>query len=173
MIRSVLREKSKDFFDILKYDRTQWMGFWNRYIYENHDFLGCYCEALHLNDITVRERLLSLERRFLDRLMIENDGLKSLKAKTAWMLSSLQLPLKLNQSDFTFFMVGALGLQDYTCCLANGRMIVIMDIVALKKSGHLTQMPERTVEVAFQIRKMLDTSAGTVGSAQKEETYVF
>ena len=167
-MRSVLREKSRDFFEILRYDRRDWMMFWDRYISENREFMSGYCRALDLDREAVRAHLYAYERRYLDGLMAENEMIKSIKARTAKDLSALQEQLKLKQADFTVYMVGALGLREFIAYPGARGFVVLMDIITLKKHDRLMQMPERTVACIQQIRKIIDSSEGGVVWVSKE-----
>lgn len=159
-MRSVLREKSQDFFEILRYDRRDWMVFWDRYISENEEFMAGYCPALGLDREAVRAHLYAFERRFLDRLKMENETIRRIKGKTVNALSAIQGQLKLNQADFTVYMAGGLGLREFIAYRESRGFVVLMDIIALKKLDHLARMPELTVACVQQIRKVLDSPEG-------------
>jgi hypothetical protein len=92
--------------------------------------------------------------------MNENATLKSVKAKTAKALSLQQEKLKLKRSDFTVFMIGALGLHEYTAYTNSKGTVILMDIIALKKADHLMEMPERTLGYVEKIRASMDASEG-------------
>jgi len=158
-VRSILREKSMGFFEILDHDKKDWIIFWNSFCKNEYKIMKGYCEYYSLNNELVEKKLFSLGRPFLDNLKMKNENIKSIKAKTVKTLASLQGELKLTQEDFTIYMIGALGIDDAVMFDNDYERVVILDIVSMEKNGNLDKMPEIAKKSAFEARNYLDARA--------------
>jgi len=155
-MRSVLREKSSAFFEILEYNKKDWIRFWMKYLKEQKEFMPQYCLQYSIDYEEAEKILLEMERPFLDRLKTENEKLRSCKGKAAYLISSRKEELKLANADFTIFMAGALGIEDYSIIKKEGKAIVILDIVSLAKRNVLEKFADICVLSAYKAREELD-----------------
>ncbi|HPE68030.1 MAG TPA: hypothetical protein P5560_01875 [Thermotogota bacterium] len=165
MVRSILREKSFEFFEILRYDRSDWFGFWKSFRRKNGWLYDSYLGHHQMGDEEQEERLLSLSRPFLDQLYQKNLECHRLKGKTLRAISPHIQELELERSDFTLFLVGALGIEAYTIARKQDHAMVFLDLVALEKWGKLEGLPEIALEAARKARTYMDNVERKGGGA--------
>lgn len=155
-MRSILREKSQDFFTILQHDRSEWLTFWKEYCFENKEFMSGYINTLALNDDTLEKIFKNTGRPFLDRIKQKNDEIKHLKQKAAKTLNKFGSELELTKEDFVIFLIGALGIKDVVTYESDERLIILIDIVSLFKNERIEQLQEIVLFSAKDARKTLN-----------------
>ncbi len=155
-LRSILREKSQDFFTILQHDKSEWMDFWNQYCQENKEFMNGYTQALGLSDKKIETILTNTARPFLDRIKQKNEQIKHLKQKAAKTLNQFSQELELTKEDFVLYLVGALGINDTIAFNNNDRVIVLIDIVALYKNNKIDELQNIVLTSAKKARKSIN-----------------
>lgn len=155
-MRSILREKSQDFFSILQHDKSEWVDFWNQYCQENREFMIGYSQSLGLSDKKVESILTNTERPFLDKIKQKNDQIKHLKQKAAKTLNQFSKELELTKEDFVLYLIGALGITDTIACKNNNRVIVLIDIVSLYKNNKIEELQDIVLFSAKKARKSIN-----------------
>ncbi len=155
-MRSILRERSQDFFCILHYDHADWVHFWNQYCFENRDFMSGYMKTLELDTKKVEKILTQTKRPFLDKIKQKNDEIKHLKQKSAKALNHSSQELELEKEDFVIYLVGALGIQDTVSFSSKNREIVLIDLVSLFKNDRIEYLEEIVLSSAKQTRKNIN-----------------
>lgn len=155
-MRSILREKSQDFFSILQYDRSQWLSFWEKYRKENKEIMSGYISALELTTERIETILATTRRPFLDKIKQKNDNLKHLKQKAAKTLNRCSEELSLSKEDFVIYLIGALGIKDVVVFNSGDRLIVLIDIVSLYQNNKIEQLQEIVFTAAKEARKALN-----------------
>ena len=155
-MRSILREKSQDFFSILKYDKANWIDFWNEYCQENREFMCGYTQTLGLSDKKVESILTNTERPFLDKIKQKNEQIKHLKLKAAKTLNQFSKELELTKEDFVLYLIGALGITDTISFNNKDCIIVLIDIVALYKNNKIEELQDIVLLSAKKARKNIN-----------------
>jgi len=146
-MRSVVQNKVEEFLEILRWDKTKWKDFWRAYRNKYGPIIPEY-ERIHSVDETLLEEVLdNFERRELDRLRRSwMEKSKEHKMRCAETLSSRDDLLDLHREDFVLFIMGLLGLSDWTAVRGNKEWVVVVDVVSLWRKGIL----ERLSDVALQ-----------------------
>jgi len=157
-MRSIFREKSMEFFDILKVDREDWHCFWERFCRINKDYMKEYLVENKITEEKALKILDSLSRPFLDSLRQENEQIREIKRNTVSGISKMGNELKLSDSDFTLYLISALGVNDTTIVknTKDGGYLVLIDIVSLKKNDNINRLPEIAIDSAKTVRNILD-----------------
>ncbi len=155
-MRSILREKSQDFFRILQHDRSEWKGFWKEYCFENREFMSGYIKKLALDDSTLEKIFKNTGRPFLDKIKQKNDEIKHLKQKAAKTLNEYSLELELTKEDFVIYLIGALGIKNVITFESEERLIVLIDIVSLFRNNEIEQLQKIVLISAKKARKLLN-----------------
>ncbi len=155
-MRSILREKSQDYFSILQHDSSEWMCFWKRYCLENKEFMSGYLKTLELDDNNVKKIFENTGRPFLDKIKQKNDEIKHLKQKSAKALNKFSKELELTKEDFVIYLIGALGIKEVVTFETKERLIVLIDIVSLCQNNKIEQLEEIVLFSAKEARKTLN-----------------
>ena len=155
-MRSILREKSQDYFSILKHDKSHWVAFWEKYCQENAEFMSGYARALDLGKEEVASILKETNRPFLDKIKQKNEQIKHLKQNAAKTLNLYNEELELSKEDFVIYLIGALGIQDTISFKTKDRMICLIDIVSLYKNCKMEELQNITLFTAKKARKLIN-----------------
>ena len=155
-MRSILREKSQDFFCILNHDKSHWLTFWKQYCQKNSEFMSGYAQALDLDEGKVASILKNTHRPFLDKIKQKNEQIKHLKQHAAKALNLCSEELELSKEDFVIYLIGALGIKDTISFKANDRIICLIDIVSLYKNGKIEELKDVALFVAKRARKIIN-----------------
>jgi len=155
-LRSILREKSQDFFCILQYDQADWLTFWNQYCFENRDFMSGYTKTLELDTPKIEKILTQTKRPFLDKIKQKNDEIKHLKQRSAKALNLSCKELELEREDFVIYLIGALGIQDTVSFSAKEKVMILIDLVSLFKNNRIENLEEIVLSSAKQARRNIN-----------------
>lgn len=155
-MRSILLERSMEFFDILKYDRSDWPVFWRSYTNEFHTLFKAYTAYYQLEETDVHTILNGFSRPFLDRIYQKNETIRHWKSRAAKAINQIQGELKLPLEDFSILMLGALGIDDVAILPTNGSHTGIIDIVSIIGQERIELLPEIAVKLARSIRDKID-----------------
>jgi len=156
-VRSILREKTSDFFVMLQYDKADWLKFWNLYCSENREFMKGYIEKYQLNDEGVKEILQGYERPFLDQIKQKNEQIKHLKQATVKNLNKSSKELELIKEDFVIFLIGALGIEDVSFIERKDKHLILIDLVSLGKNQRIDDLQNIVLGSAYAIRDRINT----------------
>jgi len=155
-LRSILREKSQDYFTILQHDSSEWLSFWRNYCFENKEFMSGYLRTLELDDIRIKRIFENTGRPSLDRIRQKNDEIKHLKQKAAKALNEASEELELSKEDFVIYLIGALGIKEVVTFESKERLIILIDIVSLCQNNKIEQLEEIVLFSAKEARKILN-----------------
>jgi len=156
-LRSILLERSRHFFEILKYDKSQWFDFWKEYRSKKFPVVVPLYERKHgLTDREIEEILKAFERPFLDRLYQRVETkFKTLKERAVKEISKRSDKLELSKEKFHMMIIGLLGLEAYTLVETQTRgIVVLLDPVGIEKKMGLDNFVEVSVEAAFKAREL-------------------
>jgi len=153
MLRSVLRERSNRFFDILKYDKSDWFKFWREYCEENNEFMSGYAAVTAIDDENAKEILNTMSRPFLDKINRKNQTIKHLKRKTAREIHRRQKELGLSDADFTVYIIGALGIRDVITIARDNETVILIDIVSLYNNNRIGKLEETILNSILEVKK--------------------
>lgn len=155
-MRSILREKSQDYFSILQHDRSEWIDFWKKYCLENKEFMNGYIKQLNLSSEKIQIIFDNTTRPFLDQIRQENDKIKHLKQKAAKTLNHFSHELELIKEDFVIYLIGALGIQDVVTFESKDRLILLIDIVSICKNKKIELLQDIVLISAKDARRLLN-----------------
>ncbi len=153
-MRNIVENITEDFFEILRYDRSNWFEYWKIFRNKHTPLIENYEKLLKLSDETVRETLLSLQRPFLDRLMqkwrlIQREN----KLLCSHLVSHKADLFHLEREDFSIVLAGLLGLNDWSVVQGNKESVILIDIVSLEKKGILDKLPHVAYQAALGLRR--------------------
>ncbi len=155
-MRSILREKSSDFFVILQHDKDDWYQFWCDYCNENSEFMDGYEEKYRLNSIEIKKILENFGRPFLDKIKQKNEQIKHLKQGAARSLNKNSRDLELKKEDFVIFLMGALGIEDETIIKRENKYLILIDLVSLGKNNRIDELENIVLNSAYEIRRKIN-----------------
>jgi len=151
-LRSVLRERSNRFFEILKYDKSDWYDFWKTYCEENSEFMSGYDVNTGVGDETAKSILKAMSRPFLDKINRKNHTIKHLKRKTAKEIHRRQKELGLSDADFTVYIIGAIGVKDVIKMTRENETIILIDIVSLYKNNRIDSLEDIILNSILEVK---------------------
>ncbi|MGC9383648.1 MAG: GAF domain-containing protein [Kosmotogaceae bacterium] len=153
-MRSIIRDFTGEFFRILSWPKEKWSVFWDKYkgdhprVFEEYSMKNC------LTSDREKEILLSIERRYLDRLYqkwsqigIEkkHDAVEKLKHNVK--------ELVLNREDFVIQILGGLGIKTRLFIPTSKGFVVFIDLVAYFKDKDLEEIDSFIKQSAFEFRE--------------------
>jgi L-methionine (R)-S-oxide reductase len=104
-------DRSKDFFEILAFEKEKWADFYFEYIKNAPSAFALYHNAIRLEEEQIRERLLSFERRYLDKCYQAISSLAPYEYETARKVVEIAKEKKLDLSRLRIYIVGALNFE--------------------------------------------------------------
>ncbi len=131
-MKDLLIDKSQDFFLILEKERAEWPDFYFEYVKNAPYIFSSYHRILNLDDEAIKKRILSFERRFLDRVFQSLPEIGPFKYELARAFVSKVGDMDLSISDFHFYIVGGLDFDPVTPIDEKNTLI---DVLALYKVG--------------------------------------
>ncbi len=137
-MKSMFLDRSRDFFEILSFEKERWPDFYFEYVKNAPKAFSLYHEALGITNEEIRKRVLSFERRALDKCYQSISTLASYEYETARKVVSLAKERNLDLSKLKIYIVGALNFEA-TYRLSEYKVFV--DVLALFKIGFST-LPE-------------------------------
>jgi GAF domain-containing protein len=151
-------ERSEHFFEILRYDKSEWLDFWKEYRTKKFPVVVPLYEKRHAltSDEEVLKALNHLTRPFLDRLYqrLKHD-FSQLKQKAVKEISKRQEELELSKEKFHMMIIGLLGLEPYTIVQTPLRgIVVLLDPVGIEKKAGLDNFVDFTLEAAFRAKEL-------------------
>lgn len=155
-LRSILLERSEYFFEILKYDKSEWLDFWKEYRTRKFPVVIPLYEKAHglTNDEKLKNVLNDLSRPFLDKLhqRIKNE-FRELKEKTVKEISKKGKELELSKEKFHMMIIGLLGLKPYTLIKTPLKgTVVLLDPIGIEKEVGLDNFIDISIEAAFKAK---------------------
>lgn len=153
-MRSIVQNKVEEFLEILRWDKTKWKNFWNTYRNKYGPIIPEY-EKLHsIDDTLVEKSLENFERRELDKLKrVWIEKSREHKIKCAETLSSREDLLDFHKEDFVIFLMGLLGISDWTVVKGSKEWVVIVDVVSLWKKNILENLPDVVLQAVNRFKE--------------------
>ncbi|AEH50364.1 GAF domain-containing protein [Pseudothermotoga thermarum] len=153
-MRNIVENISQDFFEILRYDKNQWFDYWKIYKKRHEPLIENYEKLFGLNEETVKQILLSFERRFLDKLyqkwqIIQREN----KYLCSQLVSHKPDVFQLEKEDFSIFLAGLLGKADWTVVEGKQQAVILIDLVSLENKKILEQLPHVAYQATIGFRK--------------------
>lgn len=141
-MRSIFRDFSYDYFDILAHPKEQWYDFWQTYREKHPKVLQEYMLKNNLNESTLKEKLESLERRELDKLSQYWQRVGAIeKAKVLKTLGKRADALHLEREDFVIHILGGLGEREHFIIPTSKGNVVMIDLLGCWLSGKIEDFP--------------------------------
>ncbi len=131
-MKDLLIDKSQDFFLILEKEKSEWPDFYFEYVKNAPHIFSSYHSILNLDHDAVKKRILSFERRFLDKVFQSSPEIGPYKYELARAFVSKVGDMDLSISDFHFYIVGGLDFAPVTVIDEKNTLI---DVLALYKVG--------------------------------------
>ncbi len=141
-MKSMFLDRSKDFFEILTFEKSKWADFYFEYIRNAPSAFSLYHKTIGLTDEKICERLLSFERRFLDKCYQSISSLAPYEYETARKVVELSKEKDLTLSKLKIYIVGAL---DFDAIYKLDENRIFIDVLALSKMG-FSKLPELVIE---------------------------
>ncbi|WP_456400536.1 hypothetical protein [Mesoaciditoga sp.] len=140
-MKSMFLDRSKDFFEILTFEKEKWPDFYFEYVKNAPAAFSIYHKKIGLNEEKIRDRLLSFERRFLDRCYQSISELAPYEYETARKVVRLAKEKSLDLSKLRIYIVGALNFEA-AYKLDENRIFV--DVLSLFKEG-FSELPKLVI----------------------------
>lgn len=131
-MKDLLIDKSQDFFLILEKEKEEWPKFYFEYVKNAPYIFSSYHRILNMNVDAIKKRILSFERRFLDKVFQSLPEIGPYKYELARALVSKADDMDLDVSDFHFYIVGGLDFDPVTVIDEANTLI---DVLALYRVG--------------------------------------
>ncbi|MDI3471738.1 MAG: L-methionine (R)-S-oxide reductase [Thermotogaceae bacterium] len=151
-------ERSEHFFEILRYDKLEWLDFWKEYRTKKFPVVVPLYEKRHglTSDEKILEALNRLTRPFLDRLYQKlKCDFPQLKQEAVKEISKRQTELELSKERFHMMIIGLLGLEPYTIVQTPSRgIVVLLDPVGIEKKAGLDNFIDFVLEAAFKAKEL-------------------
>lgn len=130
-MRSVFRDFTDNFFEILTYPKEKWEDFWKCYK-KSLDFVEIYSQVTKLNDEEIIRKFREIGRRELDKAFwYKEDIIKDLKADIIDNLIKNSKKFQLNRGDFAVYLTAFLGDKPYLYLNSFKGTIIAVDILYL------------------------------------------
>jgi len=131
-MRELLIDKSKDFFKILEKEKKEWPAFYFEYVKNAPYIFSGYHKYLGLTDEKIAQRILSFERRFLDKVFQSIGELGLYKYEVARNMVSNSEFLKIDIPNTHLYIVGGL---DFDPVIRIDDENMIIDVLSLYRAG--------------------------------------
>lgn len=131
-MKELLIDKSQDFFLILEKEKSEWADFYFEYVKNAPYIFSSYHRILNLDEDAIKKRILSFERRFLDKVFQSLSEIGPYKYEVARAIVSKADSMGLTISDFHFYIVGGLDFGPITVIDEQNTLI---DVLALYRAG--------------------------------------
>ncbi len=131
-MKDLLIDKSQDFFLILEREKSKWPDFYFEYVRNAPYIFSSYHHILNLDEDATRGRILSFERRFLDKAFQSLPEIGPYKYELARALVSKANDMNLSISNFHFYIVGGLDFAPVTVIDEKNTLV---DVLALYRVG--------------------------------------
>lgn len=158
-MRSILLERSGHFFEILRYDKSQWFDFWKGYRSKKFPVVVPLYEKRHdLTDKKIRGILENFNRPFLDRLYQKIESkFRVLKERAVKEISMRSNELELSKERFHMMVIGLLGLEPYTFVKTRTKgVVILLDPVGIETKIGLDNFVKISIEAAFKAKKLTE-----------------
>ncbi|MGC8545573.1 hypothetical protein [Athalassotoga sp.] len=131
-MKDLLIDKSQDFFLILEKEKSEWPAFYFEYVKNAPYIFSNYHRIFNLDEEAIKKRILSFERRFLDKVFQSLPEIGPYKYEVARAIVSKAESMDLAISDFHFYIVGGLDFDPVTVIDEQNTLI---DVLALYRVG--------------------------------------
>ncbi|PNR96201.1 GAF domain-containing protein [Petrotoga sp. 9PWA.NaAc.5.4] len=130
-MRSVFRDFTDDFFEILTYPKENWEDFWKSYK-KLFDFVDIYVKKTNLKDEDIVKKLKEIGRRDLDKAFwYKQEIIRNLKSDIIEDLTKYSEKFQLNRGDFAVYLSVFLGDKPYLFLDSFKGTIIVVDILYL------------------------------------------
>lgn len=153
-MRSIFRDFSEEFFQILTYPKEDWFEFWKEYKKDHPRIFEEYIMKHSLTEEKEMERLESLERRSLDMLRQSwQQCQQKVKQYVIESIDELSDKLELSREDFVVFVMGALGYERRMFVPTSMGHVIMIDLVGNWQKGELENLGEFIMESMLEFRR--------------------
>lgn len=129
-MRSIFRDHTNDFFDILTYPKEKWEDYWKKYQKKYSEIVKEYFTK---NNLSADEFLLQLnntERRFIDKAYwYKEEIIESVKNNVVHMLTNNAKKYKLDRNDYAIKILCFLGEKPYYYIDTYKKTIIAIDFI--------------------------------------------
>lgn len=153
-MRSIFRDFSEEFFQILTYPKEDWFEFWKEYKKNHPRIFEEYLIKHSLTEEEEKKRLKSLERRSLDMLRQNwQQCQQKVKQHVIKSIDELSDKLELSREDFVVFVMGALGYERRMFVPTSVGHVIMVDLVGNLQRGNLENLGEFIIESMLEFRR--------------------
>ncbi len=153
-MRNIVENITEDFFEMLRYDKNDWLNYWKSYRNKYEPLIENYEKLFNIDEEILKKTLLSLERRFLDRFMQKwHTVQRENKLLSSHLVSHKSDLFQLENEDFTILLAGLLGISDWAVVNGKRESVIMIDILSLEKKGILDQLPHVAYQAALGFRR--------------------
>lgn len=141
-MKSMFFDRSKDFFEILYHGKEEWANFYFEYVKNAPHAFDAYHKALNVDRDKIEERVLTFERRYLDKCYQSISQLAPYEYDGARLVVEHARKEGWDLSKFRVYVVGALDFEPMYV-LNNSELFV--DVLSLFRFG-FSKLPELIAE---------------------------
>ena len=152
-MRSIFRDFSMDFFDILRYPLEEWNKGWKEYEEKHPRIIEEYRCQNSLSNEELVKNLKDIGRRPYDRVYIhwlEND--RTLKNKIIYSIRHCGYDFKLKKEDFVVYFMPFINLKKYLFIPTSKGHVLAMDMLYYYEKDKFDNLPEDVVEAMKDFR---------------------
>ncbi len=147
-MKSLFVDKSKDFFEMLSFDKGKWPSFYFEYIKNAPRAFSLYHELLNVDEKKISERMFSFERRYIDSCYQSIRELAPYKYEMAHTIVRISERKDMDLSKVRVYIMGALR---FGAIFVLDKNSVFVDVLSLYDNG-FSKLP-KLVEYAFRSGK--------------------
>ncbi len=147
-MKSLFVDRSKDFFEILSFDKEKWPFFYFEYVKNAPKAFSIYHELIDVDEKKISERIFSFERRYVDSCYQSIQELAPYEYETARTIVKLSKKEKMDLSKVRVYIMGALR---FGAIFKLDENSVFVDVLSLYDNG-FSKLP-KLIEAAFQSKK--------------------
>lgn len=152
-MRSIFRDFSMDFFDILRYPLEEWDKSWKEYEEKHPRIIEEYRCQNSLSNEELVKNLKDIGRRPYDRVYIhwlEND--RTLKNKIIYKIRHCGYDFELKKEDFVVYFMPFIKLKKYLFIPTSKGHVLAMDMLYYYEKDKFDNLPEDVVEAMKDFR---------------------
>ncbi|MDN5341834.1 GAF domain-containing protein [Oceanotoga sp. DSM 15011] len=129
-MRSVFKDKTNTFFEILTYNLFDWDKAWQKYKENNYEIINYYQNKNKINDIEASEKLKKMGRRYLDKAFwFREPIINEIKSNIINMITQNTEKFELNRADYTIEILGLFGEKPHQFIETYKGNIIVIDFM--------------------------------------------
>lgn len=158
-MRSIFRDFTEDFFEILTYPKERWYEFWkDTYGGKHPRILEEYSMKNCLSDELIEKRLMEMGRPDIDRLYLHwLENMRETKARVIKTIRTSPRDLELKKEDFVVYLMCGLGDKKCMFIPTSKGHVILIDLVYLWHNDLIENLVDVVMEGIIEFRAFANT----------------